>query len=363
MVSIVAALRFEVAIPLPEDDSSAFNLVVLSIIAVIFIAGVTAAVVCVLYLLPGIDLIHGDLKSLLWLLPIGVVLTGLYSTFQYWAVRKKAYIHISRTKIEQAVGGVVSQIVLGFFGAGGAGLIFGQVVSSAAGFFGLARRAFKEAGSEIRKVSFDTLKENAYKYRRFPLYSSVESFSNLAGFQFPLILIAFFAGEKELGFLLLIIRVLQGPMSLIGGAITQVYYGHAAAKAHSGELVGFTKKILIKLFLIGLLPMLAIALLSPLVTPIVFGDNWARAGDLAVLMVPSFFLQFISAPVSTALYILDRQAVAMWFQIFGCIFRLCSVLLFQDGAVIAYAVSNAIFYFLYLFLILLVVVRSEDAAR
>ena len=363
MVSIIAALRYEVAIPLPEEDSSAFNLVVLSMLCVAFISCITAVVVGALYFLPSIGPINSDLKSVLWLLPVGVALTGLYSTFQYWAVRKKAYSHISRTRIEQSVGGIVTQIVLGLLGVGGVGLVFGQVVINAAGFFGLFRRAFKEASLEIKKISRITLKESAYKYRRFPFYSSIESFSNLAGFQLPLIFIAFYAGERELGFLLLIIRVLQGPMSLVGGAITQVYYGHAAEKAHLGELVVFTRQVLLKLFLIGVLPMLGIALLSPFLTPIIFGANWARAGDLAVIMVPSFFLQFMSAPVSTALYILDKQVVAMFFQIFGFAFRLCSVLLFTDYAVIAYAASSAIFYFLYLSLIWVVVVRSEVVAR
>jgi len=363
MISVVSALRYEIAIPLPEDDQEAANLLVVSLICVVGISALAALLIVFFGERIAAQFSTPILGQVLWMLPIGVLLTGAYSVFQFWAARKKAYPHIARTRIEQAVGGIGSQLGLGWAGVGAVGLVIGQVISNGAGFIGLARRAWTGGGDAFASVRFDGMCRTAYVYRRYPMYSSVESLANMAGLQLPLILIATLAGNKELGFLMLVMRILQAPMSLVGSAVAQVYLGQAASQLKSGRLMTFTSQTLKRLFQLGLPPMLLVAIAAPWATPLIFGASWARAGELIVWMAPFFFLQFLSSPIAMALHALNKQRSAAALQISGLCLRGSSVLLFPGVAAEAFAVSSAIFYMAYLLTIIIAIKRFEVSVR
>lgn len=359
MISVIAALRYQIAIPLPEDDQDAANLMAVSLLCVVVTSTLTALAVLFLGDRIAAQFTTPALRDVLWMLPIGVLLTGAYTVFQFWATRKKAYPQIARTRIEQAVGGVGSQLGLGWYGAGAVGLIIGQVISNGAGFFGLARRAWAEGREAFTRVRFVSLRHTAYAYRRYPSYSSVEALANTAGLQIPLILISMLAGNEELGFIMLVMRVLQAPMSLVGGAVAQVYYRQAISELKSGRLMTFTVGTLKKLFMLAFPPMLLVAIVALWATPLVFGAEWTRAGELMVWFVPYFFFQFLSSPLSMALHVVDKQSTALWLQIFGLTVRVAPIFLMPAGVTIAFAVSSALFYIFYLLVILLIVRQSD----
>lgn len=358
-ISVVSALRYQVAIPLPDEEQEAANLLVVSLTCVIGISLLTALAVLFFGQSIAAQFTTPALGQVLWILPIGVLLTGAYAVFQFWATRKRAYPQIAKTRIEQALGGVSVQLGLGWAGAGVVGLIIGQIISNGAGFVGLARRAWAESKATFSKIDIIDLRHTAYAYRRFPIYSTTEALANMAGFQLPLLFIAVLVGNKELGFLMLVIRILQAPMSLIGSAISQVYYGQATSELKSGTLMPFTLRMLKRLFLLGFPPMLFAAIIAPWATPLIFGNSWSRAGELIVWMAPFFFFQFLSSPLSMALHVVNMQIIAVSLQVFGLFFRSFSVFYFKDNPMAAFAISSAFFYILYL-LVIMVSIRTIE---
>jgi O-antigen/teichoic acid export membrane protein len=118
---LVGSLRYDIAIPIPEDNIEATNLVVLSFILILFNTILIA--VSVLFMSKPIADVLGlpVLASYLWLLPLGVLLGGTYGIFSQWSIRMKCFGVIASTRIWQSFISLVIQF--SFFKFGGVGLL------------------------------------------------------------------------------------------------------------------------------------------------------------------------------------------------------------------------------------------------
>ncbi len=123
---VVASLRYEVAIPLPEDEAVAGSLLVLALILV----GAMTAVVSLVVWLGGDAFVAAVkvpvLRPYRWLIPVGFLGAGTYQALSYWAIRRGAFSRVARTKLSQGIGQVVTQIALGLARAGAPGLLIGD---------------------------------------------------------------------------------------------------------------------------------------------------------------------------------------------------------------------------------------------
>lgn len=356
LISVVSCLRLEIAIPIPKEDKDAAALLFLSLFSVVGITILT--VIGVVFLSNQIEKVtDGQLIGYMWLIPLSVFFAGIYKALQYWATRHKAFPLVAKTRLTQAIGGSSTQLGFGYAGIAPLGLLVGQLVSVGAGIIGLSRYFLKNHLNLIRVMSFNKLKSIFKQYDRFPKYSVLESFANTGATQIPVILIAYYAIGAEAGFLMLAVRLLSIPMSLIGGAVSQVYLAEAANKYDQGKLQEFTHKIILTLLKVGSAPLVFVGIAAPFIIPVVFGEEWQRTGTLIAWMVPWFLVQFITSPISMALHVINSQNIAMLLQIFGLLLRVSSVLFasvyFEQYIAEFYAVSGVVFYTLYLLIVLL----------
>ena len=349
--SALSSLRYNVAIPLPRTDGLAANLMALSV----FLVTATALLATLMFVGPTerwAAIFGSDISPYLWLIGIGVLIEGLYTTIWYWATRKKAFRQISVTRVEQAVGGVGAQIGLGYLGFGAWGLVIGQVISQGAGFIGLALRSLRGEARSLASIRVSRMRQAALLYSRYPRYSALEALANTAATQIPVIVIVVFTGSAELGLLALAMRIMQAPISLVGTAVSQVFYSQAVEENRTGKLAEFTASILGGLIKIGWGPLLFAAIVAPTLFPAIFGTEWRRAGELLAWVTPWYMLQFITYPISLVLHVTGNLRVSLVLQLFGLAFRISTVLvagILVSGADVSawYAVSGAIFYSIY----------------
>ncbi|HND02136.1 MAG TPA: oligosaccharide flippase family protein [Nitrospira sp.] len=358
-ISLAACLRLDVAIALPEREDEAVNLLALSCIA----AGIVSLLTALAIIAWG-DVIAQSVKGFAprtyaWALPLGVFLTATYSALQYWSSRGKAFKRVATTKVCQGLGGAGTMAGCGWFATGALGLILGQVVSAATGALGLAYPVLVRNSKQLKEISVQRMMQQFVRYQRFPKYAAVEVFINSAAVQVPVIIIAALAIGAEAGFLVLAMRVMQGPMSVLGAAISQVYLSNAGESYRKGTLGSTTIDVIGGLVRTGVGPLLFAGICAPDVFGIVFGDDWTRAGELVRWMTPWFVLQFLSSPVSLALQVTDHQKLALVLQTFGLILRAGLVIgaaqFLPERLSEAYAISGAIFYGVYLIVIIHVV--------
>lgn len=351
----VACLRLEIAIPMPESDEDAANLLAVALLSAAAIGLVTA-----LLLLPFggwfTEVIRRpEFQPYLWLVPLAVWLAASYSGLQYWLTRKKRFPVIARTRIARALGGITVQTGMGVLSAGPLGLLLGHAVSSSAGIASLVRSIRQHDLPAIASIRWRNMHAVFRRYDRFPRYSTLESLANNGGIQVPVLLIAALAADPEAGFLLLAMRVMAVPIGLVGSAVAQVYLANAAEEKRAGRLGDFSAQMIGGLMRTGVGPLLFVGILAPFVFPFVFGSGWSRAGQLVSWMTPWFIAQFVTSPVSMALHVLDQQITALVLQIFGLILRVGAVIIAASAfpAALAewYAISGLVFYLIYLLVV------------
>lgn len=352
IASVAICLRLEIAIPLPERDEDAANLFALAMGSCTLFSAL-----CSVLLWKFSDefitlLNQPTLRPYVWMLPLGIWLSGTYSAIQFWSTRKKRFPAIAKTRMSQNLGSVVTQIGFGLFGALGAvGLLVGQLVSFGSGLLKLALFAWnndEEAKNAIHSV---TMKRVLKDYGRYPKYSTFEALANIAAIQVPIIMIGAVAIRPEAGFLLLAMKAAAIPMGLIGGAISQVYLSQAPLEKREGRLSVFTLNILDKLIKIGVGPLIFIGIASPVLIPLVFGKDWERAGVMISWMTPWFVAQFLVSPISMALHVTGHQGLAMINQFFGLIVRVgftgLAIFFAADWVFEIYAFSGFVTYSIY----------------
>ena len=350
LVSVVACLRLEIAIPLAENDGDAANLLVMSLIS----AFVISASILLLTWISTENIANWigspEISPYLWLVALGIFLIASYSALQGWIVRAQEFGIIARTRVSQALAGATTMLGLGWFGLVPVGLLLGNILSYGAGGMSLAKHIWTRHSGKILLVDKRSMRETLRRYSRYPVFSVPEALLNVAGMQIPILIIAAHSGA-DAGQLFLATQLMSAPISLVGSAVGQVYSSQAAAEYNQGNLLPFTKSIMKRLLLLGLGPMVGAAVLGPLLTPLVFGSDWQRAGEIVSLVAPWMLLQLVVSPVSIGLNVVSRQDIAMALQFSGLVLNLCAVVvaLMINGRwlVEALALSGAIFYALY----------------
>lgn len=367
LFTVIACLRFNVAIPLPGDDGTAMDLLILSLlggalIALLITVPIVIAPAGVVAILeqPGI-------APYLWMLPLGVFFAASYDALQYWASRRRRFGLITRTRMTRAVGGTGTQVAVGAVVPGAFGLIFGQMILSGLGSVGLAASLWRQDRAALAGATREGLVRTVRRYRDYPLFSVPEALAGTAALELSILIIAANAAGPEAGFLMLALRVIGLPMGLVGASVGQVYLAEAGGKLAAGEFADFTRRAMWTLFRSGAPPLAILGIISPFLFPVIFGAEWGRAGVIVAWLTPMFVLQFIASPVSMAPHVMGRVGWAMGLQAIGAVLRIGAVALAAgtrpDLIVEAFAVSGMLFYVLAIFFTHRLLARDERPCR
>jgi O-antigen/teichoic acid export membrane protein len=356
ILAVAACLRFDMAVPLPEDEVDGVNLLALSLGSTVGLALLTA--LCLLVLPDAAYAVLGqpDLVPHLWLLPIAVFIGGSFLAVQAWFVRNRGFGAIARCRIAQSTLAVGGQIGLGLLGRAPIGLLIGQTLNYGAASVLLGLNVLVRQREIWRRVTWSGMVAMFRTYQRFPRYSIWEALANAASINVPILMIAALAVGPEAGYLTLAIFLLQAPMTVLGNAIAQVFLSGAPEAHRNGQLAAYTGSNLVGLMRTAAPPLLFLMIVSPAAFGTVFGAPWARSGVLVSWMGPWFLMQFLASPISTALHVLGRQRAAMVLQMAGLIIRVAAV--WATGAwwperiAETYAVSGFVFYAVYLWVLL-----------
>lgn len=349
LLTVIASLRYELAIPLPEDDQEAANLVILCLLVVLGITMASALLVWLAGETITQTLGVPRLAQYFWLLPIGVLLTGTYQVFSYWAIRTKQFPTIARTRIRQAFTTIGIQLLA--FKAGGIALLFGQASGQGMGSITLARAALTRP--EFRQWNCQGVRHAANRYRQFPIFSTWSGFFNAAGRQLPPLMFAALFSVGAAGFYALAHRVLAMPMSIIGQAVGNVFFANAAEAYREERLGPLVSKVHDTLAQIAMPPALILIVAGPELFALVFGEQWRQAGEFARWMAPWLYMVFITSPLSTLFLVMEKQRQSMLFEAVLLLARLGAIITgawFGDLtlAVILFSFSSALCWVIFL---------------
>lgn len=350
IVASIACLRLEIAIPLPASEEEGFRLMVLALISAAILSFSLSGTLYFLRDWIASMSYTAEYSQYLWLFPIGMFLTGSYGALQSWSTRRKLFPLIAKTRINQASAGGGVQVGLGLAGYMPVGLLIGHAIYSGAGVGSLVVRNYRDIRRYASCLDWGRLRATFKEYERFPKYSTLEVLANISGIQLPIVIIAFFVIGPEAGFLMLAMRVMQAPMGLIGSSVGQVFLANGAEYRRENKIGEFAASILTGLIKSGIGPLFCAGLLAPEIFSLVFGKEWARAGNIALWITPWLILQFLASPISMIMHIQNEHKKNLALTLFGFLVRVgpvaFAVLFFPSVVVELYAASGAVFYLL-----------------
>lgn len=307
----INSLRYELAIPLPEEDSSAAHLTVLVILLVI----ITTVLFGLLLFAGGAAFFAAinapQLSAYSGLLLVCLLGAGFYMALNYWAARRKQFAAIARTKVSQGLSQAGAQVVFGLLGWQPLGLLLGYTLGQVVGGWSLARLIWQQDADVFRQVNGAGMRAAALRYRRFPLLATGSSLLNVLGIQLPVILFTLIYGTQIGGWFSLGQRLIALPMTLVGAAISQVYFSTASELARHDPVAlnRFFDRVTRQLVLTGLPPVLLIALTGPDLFALLLGAEWRSAGIYVQIMAPMFWAQFVMSSLSQNIYVLEWQGI------------------------------------------------------
>jgi O-antigen/teichoic acid export membrane protein len=305
----VGGFCYELAIPSVNDEEEALTLVVLSFGCISVIA--LGSLVWALIPLWRVGDVHLRTQQLYFLLvPLGVLLSGLYRIAQYWAIRVQNLKAIAGATVKQMIGGQVVNLSLGILHPSPLGLILGQVVSSSAGAGYLSQAASLPALLKAHRASVFRaahLWEIAKKHRQYALTQCPSTVLNSVGLYLPGMLMLPYFGAEFAGMFNMAQRIGRIPLGLVGSSLSQVFFSEGASVARKDptKLRPLFDSVSRKLALSGLLVMTP-CLLAPLAVPIVFGQRWHEAGVLTMWLGFGMALQLCVSPLSNIPNIVGR---------------------------------------------------------
>jgi len=295
VASVASTLRYEVAIVAARSEEEALALTRSTLVLAV---GMGALGGVIFEVLRRENLLgYGILPA--WASPLAFVALTVLSwgmVLRYYAVRHGAFGLVGRFTVIQGVARPLAQVLLASVGS--VGLILGEVLGRFPGLAPLWRALPKTSGPWFQL-------EVLAKFRTFPLIQLPSSFLNTLALMAPVPVFVTLYGPAVGGTLALAQRAVGLPVSLVGGAVADVFYGRVAeiARVKPQAVRPLLLATAMRLFLLALPFGLALWFWAPALATLVFGDDWAAAGKMMALMAPWMMAQLTVSPVSRVVFL------------------------------------------------------------
>lgn len=327
IISVIACMRYEYSIMLPESDEDAVNLLGLCLLVVLFVSGLTLPVIW--YFREFIvDMLNSpEIENYLWLVAPFVFVNGLFLALNNWNSRTKLFKRLSLAKVTSSISTVATQIGMGFAGkTSSGGLIAGSLVGQSVSTFILGAQIWRDDRSLMKEsLGWGKIYEGLKRYKKFPLIDTWSALMNSVSWQLPAFLLSAFFAPVIVGFYSLGFRLLQLPMSFIGASISQVFFQRASRALSEGTLPYLVESVFRMLVIIGMFPILILTIVGSDVFVVVFGKAWAEAGVYAQILGIWAFVWFISNPLTTIYVIVEKQQFGFRYNLLNLTTRLLSL--------------------------------------
>ncbi len=308
----LASLRFDFAIPIAADPDEAIHLLVLSV-ALALVSSIAVGVAVLVWGAPLAAVLGAaPLAPFLWMLPIALFVAATAQALQSWAVYHRSFPALGRMRAMQGVAQAIGQTALGFVQGGPFGLILGDVAGRAVGMEQLFRSLF--ATMRSTSLSRRAVVRRARERWGFARVMTVASLLSAVSLQVPFLLIPALFDLESSGQYFLAYRVLVLPATLVGTAVSQVFFGEASfRRADPHDLHELARNVTVSLFVFSIPTYAIVAVGGSGLFETVFGQRWALAGLYAQIMAPWLVLWSVASPISSLLLVGRRERESLAF--------------------------------------------------
>lgn len=371
MLTIISTGMFDAALMLDKDDASALNT---GALALLITLGVTLLSLIIMLAFSGhIARFMGnaDLGHWLYLVPMTIFFHGCYQTFNVWNNRKQRYKRLASNRIIMTAITTGLTLVLGYWGFHERGLIISLIAGQAISFVLLSAQTVMMDKLSFGQISFAGIRHSLQLHKDFPRYNMPQGFLDAFKESSLTWIISIYFGNVALGSFSFAKSIIMRPLQVIGSSVSQVFYQRASAIYNdTGNILSISKKTFTNLLLMGLPFALVVLLLGKAIFGIVFGSDWAGAGQFAQILILWLLLAFVGSAISSIPLILQKQKN---YFLWSILMNLCPVLVLFLAAVSGggmllsmslYSLTNVIFYLsIFAWIRMLLVTQARNGTK
>ena len=323
---IISTANYQEAIPLPKDEKygiGAFH------VGLVFLMVITGLLFVTIPFGGSIAELFNEplLARWYWLLPVYVLLGGLWLLLNNWYIRTKKFASTARYQIWLTITSTGSKVGLGYVHPSAGGLIWSSIFGNFIALVVSVIRNWKQSLRQLTNFDKSACLYVIRKYKNFPLFSLPQCLINQASGQLPIWFLIPVFGAEKIGLWNMAILLSFTPINLISRAINQVFYQNFANKLNNGlsfrhfylRFFAFSSLILIPLFL-------ALWFVLPQLTQFILGVEWRETGEYIRWFLPWLFLSVINSGINFMPNLFFKQKMALALEIVLFVLRLVGVI-------------------------------------
>ncbi|WP_409575148.1 lipopolysaccharide biosynthesis protein [Vibrio rotiferianus] len=357
-VAVFSSAKLELAVIVAKSNAQRQSLTTLCFqLLVIFSLVVLFVLVAASFLFPDVNIGMNSIVAS-FIVFLFIFFTGLYNILTCIANANCEYKKIALNSVFFSLANNFSSVVLSFICE--MGLIYSFILSRAFSCFKMLSPA--QWSEQIKRVKAQRFisRKNLFlmrEFRKYPVYSVPSEALDIYTKQMPIFLMGIFSGAYAVGLFALVDRVLSKPLSIVGRAVALPFRGEAVKRYNEqGSCRPIVLKVLLVLTAMSVVPFCILYFYAENLFGLVFGEEWKKAGEFAKLLVPIFFFQFITSPITFVFHIAGKQQVDFYLHIFMVIILTsCFLVGYQvyDNELLAIQLYSAAYSFIYILYIYL----------
>lgn len=342
ILCLLATAEYQYAIVLPKEDEDARGVFCLGLTVLVIFSAVVGFSTFFSNSIANVFKAQG---LLIWyrLMPVYVLIIGLWSLLSFYYIRKKRFKRIAGYQIGQSVFSAAGKTGLGFVSHLNGGLIIATVSAPLISLL-MVLFPFKLFKDFPKRR---TLFRLARKYRNFPLYSLPKSLLNNFGGNLPVLILTPFFGLAETGFLGMALTLAFRPINMICSSVNQVLYQNVSEKVNRREsIAGLLGKYVRNTGIVAVAVFALSVVILPSFTALLLGEEWRITGHYIQILLPWLLFVLLNTSINFLPDIFGRQRTCLFFEIAYVLLRLLSLWVgiktgFMDGAVILFSAVGA----------------------
>ena len=350
ILTVASTFSYELAINFPDDDESPIYLVWICFVLLFFTAFILIFAFIFIFLFRDISPLKNQLlDEFIFLIPLGMLITGFYSPLYYLSIRYEMFSLLGKLRIRESIFGLFITLISFPFGV--KGLILGQLSNQLIGIFGFTNKlSYKLKG--VFPLSRKKIFNNLNKYSNYAIFSTSGNLINAIGTNAPYLILLSIFGSESLGYLYLAEKLLRAPLVLFSSSIEKVFLGEAPKYFRSGEIKNIVSITYNKLIRINIsIGFILIIIFPPLITT-VFGSEWREVSKIIFIIFPMIITDFTITSLSNTFEIINRPKDGFYAQILLTGIRLMPFIFLNQNydfnyLLISFSFFSCIGYFVY----------------
>lgn len=353
MLSVVACMRYDQAIPLSSSRQGAAALVWLSFaLALMTMTGAGLG----LHLATLLSEAAARAIPYPWFIAIGAVLLSCINIFGMWATRERMINTLAVSRVVLSLSDSGLKIGLGSIAATGLVLLLAHISGILFGIGALLLLIVTRGALPLIRwrMFLIRISDAAGRYRQFFRLGLFETILTTIGMQAPIVLIAALFGTEHAALLFISLQIMRGPITLISNAVGRVYLAELSTARKAGTLAALTRDHLLIQTRIGMPIVIFLGLAGSALAEWIFGSQYIGLSVYLIWMIPWMLMVMLVTPFTAVLYDQGYFKTALLLAAVGAVLRLSSIFVsaaVQIDPIILLTIAGIATYLCYFFVL------------